>query len=141
MGYTYPRTRINGIDEFDLDKKSQRHKGQEWQVSTRSVYNPSNQNEGMDNRPTLASLIYRRGFNKSSLAKAIGVSRSTVTKWCNGQHVPNGMSLTRLCEVLDIDWNQVRATQASVYAENELDEYRIYRKASKPTTIASRGRF
>lgn len=127
MGYSYVPIHINGVEVNDMDRKS------------RNGYDSDEPVE--DNRRTLATWIYMRGFNKSSLARAIGVSRSTVTKWCNGQHVPNGMSLTRLCEVLDIDWNQVRATQASIYAETDPDDFRTARTSKKPTTIASRGRW
>lgn len=41
-----------------------------------------------------------RGLTKAELAKALGVSKSTVTQWEKGLTAPRGSHLTRLAQVL-----------------------------------------
>ena len=45
--------------------------------------------------------IYRsQGFNASSLAEAVGVSRTTISNWISGNAFPKPTLLKKLCEVL-----------------------------------------
>ena len=50
-------------------------------------------------------LLKKRGLNQKELADLMGVSKQTVSTWCNGINTPRTEKLDRLCEILDCDRN------------------------------------
>lgn len=48
-----------------------------------------------------------RQKNKSDLAKAIGVSTSTASAWCNGQKTPRADKVAAICRFLHISMNDL----------------------------------
>jgi transcriptional regulator with XRE-family HTH domain len=40
------------------------------------------------------------GFTQESFAKAVGVSRTTVSNWINGKKFPQPPRLKKICEIL-----------------------------------------
>ena len=48
-----------------------------------------------------------KGWTQKELAEQIGVSDKTISKWENGNSVPDTGILTSLCEVLEISVNEL----------------------------------
>lgn len=51
--------------------------------------------------PPLVLVIRRSGLRQKQIARALGCSESTVSKWCNGVHRPDSESIERLSVMLD----------------------------------------
>jgi len=49
----------------------------------------------------LESMYRRRGFNGTTFAKEMGISRAMVSLYNNGRVIPSPSTLARLAEVLD----------------------------------------
>lgn len=131
MSYDYVPIFVDGEEVNDI------RKGKKSLDLSNNDYLPPSETQKNDNRLTLEQWIYFRGFNKSKIAKAIGCSRATVTQWCKGEHLPSGLFMTRLCEILDLDWNQIRKSEAQIYFEDYGTSYQF-----KPaTTTRSRARW
>ena len=54
---------------------------------------------------TLRKLRMERGLNQPQLAKALYVTRSTVTRWENGTRLPDAAMITRLAEYFGVEVN------------------------------------
>lgn len=48
-----------------------------------------------------------RKQNRSDLAKAVGVSTSTTSSWCNGEKVPRSDKVAAICRFLRINMNDL----------------------------------
>lgn len=48
-----------------------------------------------------------RKHNRSDLAKAIGVTTSTASDWCNGKKVPRADKVAAICRFLKISMNDL----------------------------------
>lgn len=55
----------------------------------------------------LEEVMRAKGFNKYQLSKALDVSPSTVTRWCEGTIVPRYDVLMRLCDLLECTTDDV----------------------------------
>ena len=47
----------------------------------------------------------KNGFSQRKLAKLVGVTWVTISRWENGSRVPNASYLANLASVLDVDIN------------------------------------
>lgn len=54
----------------------------------------------------ITSAMVSKGFNKNSLAGAVGIHASTLKNWIEGNGKPDNLKLDRLCDVLNVskDW-------------------------------------
>jgi len=50
----------------------------------------------------LKQLVKDSGMSQVEFSKAIGVSRTTFTKWITNNQIPKGWQLLKICRVLDI---------------------------------------
>ncbi len=66
---------------------------------------------------TLKKLRNEKGFSQQTLADKLFVTRSTVTRWENGNRLPDATMISRLSEVLDADVNLLLS------AVSQSDEY------------------
>lgn len=66
---------------------------------------------------TLKKLRNEKGFSQQALANKLFVTRSTVTRWENGNRLPDATMISRLSEVLDTDVNLL------LYAVSQSDEH------------------
>jgi transcriptional regulator with XRE-family HTH domain len=67
----------------------------------------------MDATPrSLAALL--RTHNKSAIARELGVTTSTVTRWVNGETVPSGDKLIALARLLGIDAASIELSSKAV---------------------------
>ena len=66
---------------------------------------------------TLKKLRNEKGFSQQALADKLFVTRSTVTRWENGNRLPDATMISRLSEVLDTDVNLL------LYAVSQSDEH------------------
>lgn len=51
----------------------------------------------------LKIIMRDRGYNQKSLAEAVGVNESTISRYCSGIIVPSGPVITRIASVLRCD--------------------------------------
>lgn len=71
----------------------------------------------------LEQAIAARGLSKAQLASLVGVSASTVTKWCKGDQSPEAETFTRLASVLNLqaEWltrPMLKAISPPMYRKN-----------------------
>lgn len=50
----------------------------------------------------LVAVANKRGLTEMELAEGVGVGRSTMRKWLDGDSAPDALDLARLCLILDI---------------------------------------
>ena len=87
------------------------------------VYNSENNKHGVQLimrqffSDTLKKLRNEKGFSQQTLADKLFVTRSTVTRWENGNRLPDATMISRLSEVLDADVNLLLS------AVSQSDEY------------------
>lgn len=55
----------------------------------------------------LAAVRANAGMNQADFAKAIGVDKSTIFKWENGQGVPNATALRKMSELSGIPMDYI----------------------------------
>lgn len=55
----------------------------------------------------LKNEIEHSGKSKTEIAKAISVSRSTITQYCTGRAQPSLDTLSKLCKFLDISADDI----------------------------------
>lgn len=53
----------------------------------------------------LDDALHAKNMRKADLAKQLKIGKSTITKWCNGSAEPHFSQLSRLAQILDIDFN------------------------------------
>ena len=56
----------------------------------------------MDIGKKIITLRQRRGLSQNELREKLGVSRQTISKWENGQVLPDAYNLKALAKILDI---------------------------------------
>ena len=61
---------------------------------------------------TLKNLRTKQGMSQQALADKMFVTRSTVARWENGTRLPDAVMITRLAEVLDVDFNRLLSDAA-----------------------------
>lgn len=87
------------------------------------------------NGPVLRALIAVRadsspeGFTASDLAKAVGVSKATVTNWAKGARAIDAANLAKLVRVFGIE--DERALVTSTIAEVEAEAQRQRQRRNK----------
>ena len=59
----------------------------------------------METKDVIAALRTRRGLSQEQLAERLYVTRQAVSRWENGETVPNTETLKRLSAVLDVSIN------------------------------------
>lgn len=51
----------------------------------------------------LKIIMQDRGYDQKSLAEAVGVNESTISRYCSGSIVPSGPVITKIASVLRCD--------------------------------------
>lgn len=67
-------------------------------------------NKVVDQKATGGKILQQLGAHDLSmggLAKYVGVSRNTVSDWCNGTREPRLMHVVRLMDVLEVDFHEL----------------------------------
>ncbi|MDE5715003.1 MAG: ATP-binding cassette domain-containing protein [Anaeroplasmataceae bacterium] len=70
----------------------------------------------------ITSLRKEKNLTQSKLGKLIGVSNKAISKWENGQGLPETKFMTKLCEVLDITIEELLDGKRKPVLENEVLE-------------------
>lgn len=55
----------------------------------------------------LLAELRRAGVTQEQLGKAIGVSKASVSAWCNGKNLPRAGRLFQICDILGCDPNKL----------------------------------
>ncbi len=55
----------------------------------------------------LSQLLIELNVSQSKLAKELGISQGTISKWLSGVQEPSYKYLQKICEVLNIDGNEI----------------------------------
>lgn len=56
---------------------------------------------------SLRGLRADRRMTQAEVAKKIGVSKRTIMKWENNETSPTGIQLMKLCEIYDVELNDI----------------------------------
>lgn len=67
----------------------------------------------------LRELLQETGTKQKELAKAVGMTEVTVSRWVNGSRVPRGGPLTRVADYFGVPANYLMPTEAGLRAEYE----------------------
>lgn len=75
----------------------------------------------MDFSNNLRAQRKKKGLNQAQLAKALGVGRTTLTKWETGENLPGIDTLDQLASILDVSTDNLlgRVPQIEKYKRDE----------------------
>ncbi|HEM3683755.1 TPA: helix-turn-helix transcriptional regulator [Streptococcus suis] len=80
---------------------------------------------------TIRELLALKNIKKVELARECHVSAQTVSAWCAGRHVPSGRYLDTICQMLEVDIDELElGITLEVEPKIENAEY-----VSRPTTL------
>ena len=65
----------------------------------------------MDTKQVILELRTQKGMSQDELAEKVFVSRQAVSRWENGETVPNTETLKLLSKVFDVSINTLRFTE------------------------------
>lgn len=79
----------------------------------------------------LEDMIADRQITKAELARQVGVSQVTMTKWCSGRSTPCRDNLIKICRVLDVPVSLFLDDEDPfLLSNNEKDLIDLYRDLS-----------
>ena len=76
-------------------------------------------------------LIDMKGYKQIDIANWLGISRSTVSRWCDGTSIPSGVTLVKLAECLSVAPSTLTGKKSTFYEDDELELLQYYRTLSK----------
>ena len=76
----------------------------------------------METKDVIAALRTRRGLSQEQLAERLYVTRQAVSRWENGETVPNTETLKRLSAVLDVSINTLLGAPRKLVCYGSLEE-------------------
>lgn len=72
--------------------------------------------------PTLAQARRRKSLTQRQLAEKLGVHHTLVSSWERGVRRPGPSNLKKLCEALEITWEEIEAVPAPERPEASREE-------------------
>ena len=72
----------------------------------------------------IADLRNKKNMSQTHLARKLNVSPKTVSKWENGHGLPHIDTLHKLCEILDVDINELLSNEEFI-AEQYVDQQEV----------------
>jgi len=72
----------------------------------------------------IADLRNKKNMSQAHLARKLNVSPKTVSKWENGHGLPQIDTLHKLCEILDVDINELLSNEEFI-AEQYVDQQEV----------------
>lgn len=68
----------------------------------------------------LLSLILKRGWNQSDLARETGIGKDSISGYVRGRSFPNPPSLKRICDALEVTRDQLLPNSLQAAMDEEL---------------------
>lgn len=70
----------------------------------------------------IRNLMSKKRINQADIANALGISKATVARWCNGEMFPHGETLLKLATFLSVTPNMLITNRDTL---QQLDEERL----------------
>ena len=81
----------------------------------------------------ITDLRNKKNMSQTHLARKLNVSPKTVSKWENGHGLPHIDTLHKLCEILDVDINEMLSNEEFI-AEQHVDQQEVSLQALADST-------